>query len=97
MSYVYADAKRRGMRYVVWTLLAIFIPYAIGLILYFLLRSPLPKACPGCSQLVSAGFVFCPHCGTSLQATCSNCGRAAEPTWSNCPACGTKLQPARIA
>ena len=25
IGYVYADAKRRGMRYVMWTLLAIFI------------------------------------------------------------------------
>jgi hypothetical protein len=90
-GYVYGDAKRRGMRYVMWTLLAIFIPDGIGIILYFILRSPMPKTCPGCSQQVPAGFAFCPHCGTALQATCPNCGRGAELGWANCPNCGTRL------
>ncbi|MFZ3218053.1 MAG: zinc ribbon domain-containing protein [Candidatus Acidiferrales bacterium] len=91
IGYVYADAKRRGMRYVMWTLLAIFIPDAIGIILYFVLREPPMKACPGCAHLVKPGFTFCPHCGTSLQPTCPNCGRAVEFGWTNCPHCGTKL------
>jgi Double zinc ribbon len=99
VGYVYGDAKRRGMRYVMWTLLAIFIPDGIGIILYFILRSPMPRPCPGCAQDVPSGFVFCPHCGTPLQATCPNCGRGVERGWSNCPHCGTKLpaQTARIA
>jgi hypothetical protein len=98
-GYVYGDAKRRAMRYVMWTLLAIFIPDGIGIILYFILRSAMPKPCPGCSQDVPSGFVFCPHCGTALQATCPNCGRGVERDWANCPHCGTKLptQAARIA
>jgi RNA polymerase subunit RPABC4/transcription elongation factor Spt4 len=91
IGYVYGDAKRRGMRYVMWTLLAIFIPDMIGVILYFILRDPLMKACPGCGQLAKAGFTFCPHCGTALQPTCPNCGRAVELGWANCPHCGTKL------
>jgi len=93
VGYIYGDAKRRGMPYVMWTLLAFFIPDGIGIILYFILRKPLPKVCPGCSQSVPSGFVFCPHCGTPLQATCSNCGRGVERGWSNCPHCGTKLPP----
>ncbi|MCP5115369.1 MAG: hypothetical protein GY953_31460, partial [bacterium] len=40
-GYVYGDAKRRGMRAVLWLLLAIFIPNLIGVILYSILRSPL--------------------------------------------------------
>ena len=40
-AYVNADARRRGMRYVLWTLLAILIPNAIGIILYFVLRDAL--------------------------------------------------------
>lgn len=91
IGYVYADAKRRQMRYVMWTLLAIFIPDAIGIILYFILRDPLPKPCPGCGNIVKAGFTFCPHCGTSLLPTCPNCGKAADPTWANCPHCGQRL------
>jgi RNA polymerase subunit RPABC4/transcription elongation factor Spt4 len=91
IGYVYADAKRRGMRYVMWTLLAVFIPDGIGIILYFVLRDPPMRACPGCAQLVKSGFTFCPHCGTSLLPTCPNCGRGVELGWSNCPHCGTKL------
>src|SRR5579863_9817094 len=37
-GYISADAKRRGMRYVMWTLLAIFVPDFIGVIIYFILR-----------------------------------------------------------
>jgi RNA polymerase subunit RPABC4/transcription elongation factor Spt4 len=91
LGYVYADAKRRGMRYVMWTLLAIFIPDAIGVILYFILRGPLMKPCPGCSQVLKSGYTFCPYCGTSLLPTCPNCGRGVELGWANCPQCGTKL------
>jgi RNA polymerase subunit RPABC4/transcription elongation factor Spt4 len=91
IGYLYADARRRGMRYVMWTLLAIFIPDAIGIIIYFILRDPLMKPCPGCSQVLKSGYTFCPHCGTSLLPTCPNCGRSVELGWANCPACGTKL------
>ncbi len=44
--YVNRDAGRRGMNRVIWTLLAIFVPNALGIILYFLLRQPLPALCP---------------------------------------------------
>jgi RNA polymerase subunit RPABC4/transcription elongation factor Spt4 len=91
IGYVHADAKRRGMRYVMWTLLAILIPDAIGIIIYFILRDPLMKPCPGCSQVLKSGYTFCPYCGTSLLPTCPNCGRSVELGWANCPSCGTKL------
>lgn len=91
IGYVSGDAKRRQMRYVMWTLLAIFIPDAIGIILYFILRDPLPKPCPGCGNPVKAGFTFCPRCGTSVQPTCPNCGKGADATWANCPHCGQRL------
>jgi hypothetical protein len=99
IGYVYADAKRRQMRYVMWTLLAIFVPDAIGIILYFILRDPLPKPCPGCGSVVKASFPFCPSCGTSLQPTCPNCGKPVDRTWANCPHCGQRLPvaAARIA
>jgi RNA polymerase subunit RPABC4/transcription elongation factor Spt4 len=91
IGYVYGDAKRRNMRYVMWTLLAIFVPYLIGVIVYFLLRDPLPRTCPGCGNLVKVGFTFCPLCGTTVQPTCPNCGKAVELGWSNCPHCGQSL------
>lgn len=91
IGYVYGDAKRRHMRYVVWTLLVIFVPFGIGMILYFILRDPLPKPCPGCGNLVKAGFPFCPQCGVLLQPTCPKCGKPVDSTWRNCAYCGERL------
>ena len=90
-GYIYGDAKRRGMRYVMWTLLAMFIPTAMGIILYFLLREPLPKSCATCGSLVLAKFAFCPQCGTEVQRACPACRKPVDSTWSNCAHCGTKL------
>jgi hypothetical protein len=89
IGYIYGDAKRRGMRYVMWTLLAIFIPDAIGIILYFILRDPMPNPCPGCGADVNSTFTFCPSCSTPLRATCTQCGRPMERGWRHCPNCGT--------
>lgn len=89
--YVCCDAKRRGMRYVMWTLLSIFVPDAIGIILYFILRDPLPNPCPSCARPVKASFTFCPFCSASLQHTCPQCGSAVDRAWLHCSKCGTKL------
>jgi hypothetical protein len=91
IGYVYGDAKRRGMRYVMWTWLAALVPDAIGVILYFILRDPLPSPCPRCNTQVPSKFTFCPHCGTPLKPTCPQCGKAVEPGWINCANCGAKL------
>ena len=91
IGYIYGDAKRREMRYVLWTLLAVFTPSAIGIILYFILRDPLSKPCPGCGHIEKNPFPFCPHCGTLLQPACPKCGKPVEPTWANCAHCGQQL------
>lgn len=91
IGYVNGDAKRRGMRRVMWTLLAIFIPNAIGVILYFLLRDPLPSPCPNCAAMVGGTYSFCPHCGTVLAPACPHCRRSIDRTWANCAYCGMKL------
>ncbi|MGB6482985.1 MAG: zinc ribbon domain-containing protein [Candidatus Acidiferrales bacterium] len=90
-GYIYGDAKRRGMRYVLWTLLAIFVPDLIGVILYFILRDPLPSDCPSCHHPVLAKFTFCPYCGASVRPVCPQCGRNIEPGWTNCGYCGTRV------
>ncbi len=98
IGYVYGDARRRQMRYVMWTLLAICTPYAIGIILYFILRDPLPKPCPGCGHVEKAQFPFCPRCGTLLQPGCPKCHTPVKPTWANCAHCGQQLaETTRIA
>jgi hypothetical protein len=97
IGYVNGDAKRRGMRYVMWTLLATFVPDCIGIILYFIVRDPLPNRCRSCGQNVLAKFVFCPHCGAATQPTCPQCGHAVNYMWANCAYCGVKLPRQSIA
>ena len=90
-GYVYGDARRRGMRYVMWTLLAIFIPNGIGVILYFILRDPMPSYCSKCGASTKQGHAFCPACGANVLPACPQCQRAGQPGWSHCAWCGAKL------
>ena len=92
IGYVNADAKRRGMRHVMWTLLCIFVPNAIGTILYFVLRDPLLVSCRKCGTLVKKGLAFCPQCGETLSQSCPQCHRAVEPVWTHCGFCGASLK-----
>lgn len=90
-GYINGDARRRRMRYIMWTLLAIFVPNLIGVLLYFLLRDPLPAPCPACGKIADGNYAFCPHCGTGLALACPQCHRVVEVGWDNCAYCGTKL------
>lgn len=94
-GYVYGDAKRRGMRAVLWLLLAIFIPNLIGVVLYMFLRDPLPKPCLSCNEAVRPGFAFCPSCGATLKPACPSCKKPIESDWMACAYCGTKLGPGK--
>jgi len=91
VGYIYADARRRGMRYVMWTLLAIFISNGIGVILYFILRDPLPGYCSACGSTMPPGYAYCPRCGANMLPACGNCRRVSQVGWSHCAYCGTKL------
>jgi Double zinc ribbon len=91
IGYINADARRRGMRYIMWTLLAILIPNSIGIILYFVLRDPLLVPCPKCGAQARSGFAFCPQCGAGLSTACPACKRPVEAGWSRCAYCGTGL------
>jgi RNA polymerase subunit RPABC4/transcription elongation factor Spt4 len=90
VGFIYADAKRRRMRHVMWAWLAL-VPYFVGVILYFILRDPLPAPCHRCGMEVPQTFAFCPGCGASIHPICSQCGKSLQPEWSNCPHCGTQL------
>jgi hypothetical protein len=91
VSYVYGDAKRRGMRHRLWALVAAFVPNALGFIAYFLLREPLLQPCAACGATGRRDFAFCPQCGSPLRRVCSACRRPVEPAWSHCAHCGTKI------
>jgi hypothetical protein len=90
VGYIYGDARRRGMRYVMWTLLAIFVPNGIGIILYFILRDPMPVYCSNCGHSMQAGFAFCPVCGTNVLPACGSCGKTLQPGWTHCAWCGQR-------
>src|SRR5271166_2538577 len=88
VGYVNADSKRRGMNSLLWTLLVIFIPKALGFLAYFLLRKPLQVPCPQCGTAIGGDFRFCHKCGYALSPTCAHCGRAISHDFVCCPYCG---------
>jgi hypothetical protein len=96
VGFIYADAKRRRMRHVLWAWLAL-VPYFIGVILYFILRDPLPTPCPNCRTDVLHTFAFCPGCGASIHPVCGQCGKALQREWLNCPHCGLRVAPPNAA
>jgi RNA polymerase subunit RPABC4/transcription elongation factor Spt4 len=91
IGYVNADAGRRGMSPLGWTLVAIFIPHALGIVLYFVLRKPRVMTCPQCSAVVEPGFGFCPRCRCRLNTICSHCQRGVNAADKFCPYCGGDL------
>jgi hypothetical protein len=94
LGYVHSDAKRRGMSPGLWTVLVLILSPAygfIGLIIYLLVREPLPYACPQCSATVSARFNFCPNCKCNLHPACPHCQREVADSDKFCPYCAVEL------
>lgn len=95
IAYVNRDASRRGMNSALWTILVIvFLPTwgLIGLIIYLLMREPLPYPCPQCNATVTARFNFCPSCKCNLQPACPQCKREVAELDKFCPYCGNDLK-----
>jgi RNA polymerase subunit RPABC4/transcription elongation factor Spt4 len=91
IGYVNRDAKRRGMNVALWTILVIFIPNAIGFIIYFLVRHPLMIACPQCRTMANPSFNYCPKCKFNLHPSCPQCHRAVRLGDTYCPYCAHEL------
>jgi len=89
---VNADAKRRGMHSTLWTLIAIFVPYLMGVVAYFLVREPVPFNCPQCQTTVSARFYFCPNCKYNFRPACPQCKHEVRPDDKYCPYCAQELE-----
>lgn len=66
LGFVFADARQRGMRPVLWVLVCILLPHLLGFLLYFVMRQPLASPCGHCGQPIPKGQRFCSWCG-SLQ------------------------------
>lgn len=94
LGYVYRDAKRRGMHPALWTLLVLILSggyFFIGLIIYLLVREPLPYTCPQCAATVNARFNFCPNCKYNLHPACPSCQREVDDDDKFCPYCAAEL------
>jgi ABC-type Fe3+ transport system permease subunit/RNA polymerase subunit RPABC4/transcription elongation factor Spt4 len=94
LGYVYRDAKRRGMHAGLWlTLILILSPayLAIGFLLYFFLREPLPYPCPQCGTTVGPRFNYCPNCDNNLHPACPHCRQEVSEADKFCPNCGNTL------
>ena len=91
VGYVHGDARRRGMRYVMWMWLAILIPHGLGVILYFIFREPMPVYCSKCGAPVHSTYTYCPHCGAGTGPACAQCHRVGHAGWSHCAWCGAKM------
>jgi RNA polymerase subunit RPABC4/transcription elongation factor Spt4 len=92
IGYVNGDAGRRGMSRLGWTLLAICVPNALGIVLYFVLRKSRIATCPQCENAVQTGFNFCPRCNYKLSPSCPQCQRVVGVNDVYCPYCGKSLR-----
>ena len=91
VGYVNRDARRRGMSVTLWTVLVIFVPNAIGFIIYFLMRQPLRIACPKCAAMADPAFNFCPKCKFNLHPACPQCHHPVQVGDVYCPYCAMAL------
>jgi len=66
--------------------------FAIGFIVYFLMRQPLPYNCPQCGTTVGARFNFCPNCKCNLHPSCPQCKIEVVEGDKFCPYCAYDLQ-----
>ena len=98
LGYVNRDARRRGMNSALWTwFVLLMLPTSvgiIGLIIYLLVREPLPYPCPRCAKPVGPRFNFCPNCKCDLYPSCPNCKKEIAETDRYCPYCATELKQA---
>jgi membrane-associated PAP2 superfamily phosphatase len=97
-GYVNRDAKRRGMNSALWTILVVVLSQslALGFLIYFLMREPLPYNCPQCGATVGARFNFCPNCKCNLRPTCPQCKREVGELDKFCPYCACELTPGTV-
>jgi hypothetical protein len=97
-TWVYVDARERGVRRAPLFAFLTVISSLVGLVVYLIARPESPKrlTCPGCAREVNGG-AFCPHCGRDLSsAICSACRYPLKPDWAYCPACRNEVKPQAV-
>ena len=63
LGFVFADARRRAMRSVLWVLVVALFPHLLGFLLYFVMRQPIASTCTHCGQTILPHQRFCSWCG----------------------------------
>ena len=94
-TWVYVDARERGVRRAPLFAFLTVISSLVGLVVYLIARPEQPRrlSCPGCTREVNGG-AFCPHCGRDLSsAICAACRYPLKPDWAFCPSCRTEIKP----
>ncbi len=91
VGYVHNDAAKRGMNKWLWTAVVLFIPNAIGFILYLLTRKQLMVECTSCHTMIQPTFRFCPKCATPRLPVCGHCNTPTQPGDQYCNNCGRML------
>jgi hypothetical protein len=92
-TWVYVDARERGVRRpMLWSFL-VLISAVVGLVVYVIARPEVTTLkCPGCEREVNGG-AYCPHCGHDLAtAFCATCRYPLKPDWAFCPSCRTEIR-----
>ncbi|MDN5199797.1 zinc ribbon domain-containing protein [Fulvivirgaceae bacterium BMA10] len=94
-SWVYSDAKRRGVRKpMFWAFMAL-ISHFFGLAIYLIARpkTTVSDGCPRCNKNLPPYSEYCPHCGFQVaDQKCPGCHKSVEEDWAFCSACGTNLK-----
>jgi Double zinc ribbon len=94
-TWVYVDARERGVRRATLFAFLTVISSLVGLVVYLIARPEDLRrlTCPGCAREVNGG-AFCPHCGRDLSsAYCATCRYPLKADWAFCPACRTEIKP----
>jgi hypothetical protein len=71
LGFVFADARRRGMRPFLWVLVAALFPHLLGFLLYFVMRQPIASTCSHCGRTIPVNQPFCSWCGSPQPASAS--------------------------
>jgi len=94
-TWVYVDARERGVRRAFFFAALTVISTFIGLIVYLIARPEQGPAlvCAGCGREVDGG-AYCPHCGRDLSSSiCATCRYPLKADWAFCPSCRTEIKP----
>jgi hypothetical protein len=92
-TWVYVDARDRGVRRALLWAFLVLISFFIGLVVYLIAR-PEERSlqCPSCEREINGG-AYCPHCGHDLSAAfCAACRYPLKPDWAFCPSCRTEVR-----